>query len=150
MTDRFGPEDRFKLEAFVQYRDVIDKGIELSVGDFFSYGENFYEIMQLVELKPIYGLVEYKDGIKIVATKARFTSFNDANINGPTDVKYSDADAVQSEFVQQRGFAENKLGSTGDTRALYVSGVLDRPTTGPREVSSRGSTVSGDSSFYDE
>jgi len=63
---------------------------------------------------------------------------------------YSDPDAVQTTYVQQRGFEENKLGKTGDVRALQKNGVLEPPITGPAEVSSAGDPDNVGSAFYDE
>ena len=69
---------------------------------------------------------------------------------GPTSESYTDEDAVQTTFVQQRGFEENRLGKTGDVRDLQKNGVLDAPLTGPAEVSPRGDPQNVGSSFYDE
>ena len=69
---------------------------------------------------------------------------------GPTSEAYSDPDAVQDTFVQQRGFKKNKLGETGDIRQLRENGALDEPITGPKEVSPRGDPRKVGSSFYDE
>jgi hypothetical protein len=73
-----------------------------------------------------------------------------AKILGPTWEGYSDPDAVKKNWYQQRGFAHNKEGPTGDVRDLVRKGVLDQPLGGPREVSERGSEIDGDSSFYDD
>ena len=43
-TTKFGVEQTYKIEAYVQFRDLIDKNINVAVGDFFSYGDIFYEI----------------------------------------------------------------------------------------------------------
>ena len=68
---------------------------------------------------------------------------------GPTDESYSDPDAVQETFVQQRGFENNKLGPTADKRALIEQGKLDLPISGaPAEVSKKGSPGGIESSFY--
>ena len=64
--------------------------------------------------------------------------------------QYSDKDAVQETFVQQRGFKKNKNGDTGDVRELRKLGVLDEPITGPKEVSGRGDSTNVGSAFYDE
>ena len=71
---------------------------------------------------------------------------------GPTSEQYSDANAVQEEFVQQRGFATDAAGDpTGDTRELTAkTGV---PLTGPAGVKvydeSDGTTDgNSDSAFY--
>jgi len=73
-----------------------------------------------------------------------------AKVFGPTSEAYSDPDAVQTTFVQQRGFDENRLGKTGDVRDLQRTGVLDAPLTGPAEVSPSGDPENVGSAFYDE
>ncbi len=71
-----------------------------------------------------------------------------AKVFGPTSESYSDPDAVQETFVQQRGFDKNKLGETGDIRQLRENGVLDKPISGPKEVSPKGDPRGVGSSFY--
>lgn len=70
--------------------------------------------------------------------------------HGPTFEEYTDPDAVQETFVQQRGFDENKLGDTGDIRSLQKKGVLTAPISGPAEVSPEGDDTEAGSAFYDE
>ena len=36
-TNRFGSEEYYTVEAYIQSRDLIDKGIEILEGDFFSW-----------------------------------------------------------------------------------------------------------------
>ena len=67
---------------------------------------------------------------------------------GPTSESYTDPDAVQETFVQQRGYEKNRLGVTEDVRDLQKNGVLDKPLTGPKEVSPRGDKTGVGSSFY--
>ena len=148
----FGVDSTYKLEVFVQYRDLLDKEIKISVGDYFSFSDIFYEITQLVVLKNIFGQAEHKDGIKLIGTKVRDSQFK-AKLFGPTDLKYTDDDAVQKKFVQQRGYRENSEGVTGDKRDLREQGVLEEPLTGPKEVSEQGAQEDNSnhgSAFYDE
>lgn len=150
--DRFGIEDIYKIEAYVQYRDMVDKGINLSVGDYFSFGDVFYEITNMQKLKTIFGQAEHKEGIKITGTKSRNTQFN-APLYGPTDIKYTDDDSVQTKFVQQRGFAETENGLTGDKRDLIESNVLEGPLTGAKQISEKGAADDNshyESSFYSD
>ena len=101
-------------------------------------------------MRNIYGMPEHKDGIKLVGVKAREGLFV-APIHGPTDIEYTDSDAVQTEFHQQRGDAYDSSGApTGDKRDLVSNGVLDKPLTGPKEVSEKGDPDSVGSAFYDE
>lgn len=148
----FGVDQQYKLEVFVQYRDLVEKGINVSIGDFFSFSDIFYEITDETVMRNTYGLPEHRNGVKLVGTKAREGTFT-APIQGPTDITYTDETAVQKKFEQQRGRAENSEGPTGDVRDLVKAGVLEPSLTGPKEVSEKGA-LSGDShdgsSFYDD
>lgn len=148
--DKFGIDAQFKIEVFVQYRDLVDKGINVNIGDFFSFSDIFYEITERAFMRNIYGMPEHKDGVKLVGVKAREGLFKAPTL-GPTDIAHSDADAVQRTFIQQRGEAFDIDGNpTGDKRTLVDSGVLDKPLTGPKEVSEKGDPDNVGSSFYDE
>ena len=148
--DKFGIDAQFKMEVFIQHRDLVDKGINVGIGDFFSFSDVFYEITERVFMRNIYGLPEHKDGVKLVGVKAREGLFKAPTI-GPTDISRPDSDAVQTEFHQQRGDAYDKNGEpTGDKRDLVSNGVLDKPLTGPREISSSGDVEGVGSAFYDE
>jgi hypothetical protein len=148
----FGVDQQYKLEVFVQYRDLVEKGINVSIGDFFSFSDIFYEITEETVMRNTYGLPEHRNGVKLVGTKAREGLFA-APIQGPTDITYTDADAVQKKFEQQRGRAENSEGPTGDVRELVKAGVLEPSLTGPKQVSEKGA-ISDDShygsAFYDD
>lgn len=145
--DRFGFEEDFTLELYIQWRDLVDKGINIMVGDFFQYGENFFEIHQLNFIKTIFGQIEHKDGVRVFGKKARDGQFRE-KLLGPTDISYEGGQ--QTDFVQQRGAAENRLGETGDSRDLQERGILEKPLTGPKEVSERGAPLGKGASFYDE
>lgn len=145
---QFGVDSRYKVEAYIQYKDLVDRGINVSIGDFFSFSDVFFEITQLKTIKNIFGQAEHKNGIVIIGTKARDDQFQ-AMIHGPTDIKYTDEDAVQEKFVQSRGDAENSEGLTGDSREQRE--ILGRPLTGPKEVSEKGALADNSnfkSSFY--
>lgn len=149
-TDSFGIDRTMKLEAYVQWRDLVDKGIEVNTGDFFTYGEATYEVVTALPMRKIYGQVERTDGVKIVGVTAREGMLR-VRPHGPTDIARTDADAVQETFAQQRGERENSLGVTNDHRELVRNGTLEPPLTGPREVSRRGGGPSGKApAFYDE
>jgi hypothetical protein len=148
--DKFGVDAQYKIEAYIQHRDLVEKNISVNIGDFFSFGENFYEITDRTFMRNIYGMPEHKDGVKIVGTKSRQGLF-DTHVVGPTDIRYTDQDAVQDTFVQQRGEAVDPNGDeTGDVRDLVKNGVLDPPLTGPKEVSPAGDQPGVGSAFYDE
>lgn len=149
-VDKFGIDAQYKIEVFIQHRDLVDKGINVNIGDFFSFSDIFYEITERTFMRNIYGLPEHKDGVKLVGLKSRQGLF-DAPVIGPTDIRYTDADAVQTEFTQQRGEALDSNGDpTGDKRDLVESGVLDKPLTGAKEVSEKGDPNNVGSAFYDE
>jgi hypothetical protein len=97
--DKFGIDSQYKIEVFVHYRDLIDKGINICIGDFFSFSDIFYEITERVFIKNIFGMPEHRNGIKLVGTKAREGLFTAPTI-GPTDLSHTDLDAVQKTFVQ--------------------------------------------------
>lgn len=152
--DRFGLDQAYTLNVYVHYKDVVDKGVKIAEGDYFQYGDVFYEITSANLMNSIYGQVENVDGILLSAVKTRQSLVNFA-LKGPTLQEYSDHDAVQATYVQQRGQVENRLGPTADVRDLQKNGVLDAPLSGPKEVSPRGDSDSSGptnagSSFYDE
>ena len=64
--------------------------------------------------------------------------------------EFTDKDAVQDTFYQQRGFTNNKLGETKDIRELQKRDVLTKPITGPKEISSDGNSSKAGNAFYDE
>ena len=148
--DKFGIDAQFKVEVFLQYRDLVDKGINVNIGDFFSFSDVFYEITERVFMRNIYGLPEHKDGVKLIGVKAREGLFKAPTL-GPTDIARPDPDAVQTTFEQQRGESLDADGNpTGDKRDLVDNGVLDKPLTGPKEVSPAGDPLGVGSAFYDE
>lgn len=148
--DKFGIDAQYKIEVFVQHRDLVDKGINVNIGDFFSFSDIFYEVTERTFMRNIYGMPEHKDGVKLVGVKARQGLF-DAPVIGPTDISRPEPDAVQTEFHQQRGEHLDQNGEpTGDKRDLVENGVLDKPLTGTKEVSERGDPQKVGSSFYDE
>ena len=148
-TNKFGSEEYYTIECYIQVRDLLDKQIDLLEGDFFTYGETFFEIIKAPRTDTIFGQIEHKSYITITGKQSRKGQFM-TKVFGPTSEAYSDADAVQNTYVQQRGFAENRLGVTGDVRELQKKGVLDAPITGPAEVSPSGDPQSVGSAFYDE
>lgn len=148
-TNRFGSEEYYNIECYIQERDLIDKQIDVREGDFFSYGETFFEIIKAPRSDIIFGQIEHKSYVTVSGKQARKGQFI-TKVLGPTSEAYSDPDAVQTTFVQQRGFEENRLGKTGDVRDLQKTGVLDAPLTGPAEVSPSGDPEHVGSAFYDE
>ncbi len=146
-TTRFGTEKVSQMTAYVHYRDLIDKDIEVREGDYFSYGDTFFEIVTTSFLAEIFGEVEYKTGVQLVGKQAR-KGLIDKDPIGPTDEGSGNDDAIQEKFVQQRGASENSEGATGDVRALQKQGKLEGPEDGPAEVSKKGDASDISSSFY--
>lgn len=146
-TDRFGSEKYFSVTAYIQSRDLLDKGIEILEGDFFSYGSVFFEVVTSPGTNVIFGQIEHGQYITVTGKQSRKSNFI-TKIFGPTSEEYTDDDAVQETFVQQRGFENNRLGKTADKRELQENGVLDKPISKPREVSKKGDSSNAGSSFY--
>lgn len=132
-SDIFGPEYLSKLEVFLHHQDMIDIGVNVSVGDFVRYGDTMYEIANVTNLRNIFGHVETTDGYKLDCVQARKGQIDPPQI-GPSDVAYADADAVQREFEQTRGNKMIDGQQTGDVRKLRESGTLEEPVTGPNRI----------------
>lgn len=145
-TNRFGSEKVSTMTAYIHYRDLIDKDIEVKEGDYFSYGDTFFEIVTTSFISEIYGEVEYKTGIQLVGKQAR-KGLIDRDPIGPTDEGSGEDDAIQETFIQQRGQETNDQGETGDVRALQKQGKLDPPLD-VAEVSKKGAAEEISSSFY--
>jgi hypothetical protein len=144
-ADNFGVDITNTVNVSVHYRDLLDKGVHVKEGDYFSYGSSFYEIAQAINISKIFGQVEHVTGIKLVGKYAR-QGLIDKRPLGPSEEKYTDTDAVQETFVQQRGVENNELGETNDRRELVQKGVIEGPISGPRKVSpdTLGSSFYGD------
>jgi hypothetical protein len=136
-TGRYASESLSTITIFLHERDLLDRDIDPEEGDFFSYGTVFFEITSAIIESTVYGQIEHSVGLQLVGKQARMGLIDRLPI-GPTDESYTDADAVQDTFVQQRGFEENRLGPTADQRSLQKRGILEKPITGPAEVSSKG------------
>lgn len=144
-TNKFGSEEFYTINCWFHYRDIIERDIKINEGDFFSYDGNWFEVVKSTLDSVIYGQIEHGMGYHVICKQAR-RGLIDRDPIGPTSEQWTDADAVQSTFVQQRGFETNKQGETADVRNLQQNGVLDRPLSGPAEVAPDGIS----SSFYDE
>lgn len=138
-TDRFGHHSAYNLTAYLHYRDVIDRGLEIREGDYFSFGDNFFEIVSSKYDSTIYGQIEHYTGYVIMGKTARKGQI-DVKPIGPTEELYTDSDAVQGSFTQQRGDA-----TKGDKRELVSDEVIPAPETGAKKVKKQGSSKS---SFY--
>ena len=149
-TNKFGSEEFYTINIFFHERDLIDREVEVRTGDYFSYGDVFFEITSAIIESNVYGQIEHAIGTKVTGKQARIGQI-DTVPNGPTSERSDDVDATQETFVQQRGFEENELGETGDKRQLQADGILDEPISKPQKVSKQTQTTETiKSSFYDE
>lgn len=138
-TDRFGQHSTYNISAYLHYRDVLDRGLEIREGDYFSFGDNFFEIVTKKYDSLIYGQIEHIAGYVLQGKTARKGQINVRPI-GPTEEIYTDSDATQETFIQQRGDA-----SKGDKRQLVSDEIVPAPETGSKTVKKDGSSKS---SFY--
>lgn len=144
-TNKYGSEEVYTIIVYLHARDLMDRDVVVYVGDYLSYGTEFYEITSVLYEKTVYGQIEHITGYKVTAVQAR-KGVIDNSTNGPSAEDDLDADAIQKRFVQQRGYAENKLGETADKRQLVEDGKLDPGLTGPKEVDLQGAEPT--SHFY--
>lgn len=146
-TNRFGSEEFYTISVFFHERDLLDRNMEIKTGDYFSYGDTFFEITSAIVESNVYGQIEHSIGTKVLGKQARLGQI-DMDPLGPTSSKNTEEDAIQETFVQQRGFEENRLGETEDKRALQENGKLEKPAEKPAEVSTKPDPEDIESSFY--
>lgn len=131
--NQFGAEQDNKLEVFIQARDLAQKGLEVSEGDYFTYGEQSYEIVAALNMNNFFGQVEHDVGFKITGKLARAGEFDPKKFFKPIEETQPPA-----PFVQQRGLPENEEGPTGDVRDVRERIGDDYPPValgeGPRRV----------------
>jgi len=115
-TTNFGPDIEAKIEVLVQFKDLQDKKIVVSEGDFFSYDDMFYEVLTVTNAgKNIFGLAEYNVSWKITARSARLNQMDVPNLPDP---RLAPED-IQVTFQQQRGLPLMDDGKeTGDVREM--------------------------------
>ncbi len=132
-TTIFGPERLAKLEVFLHHRDMVDIGVNVTTGDFVRYGDGMYEIVNIERLDNVYGHAEQLDGYKLNCVQARKGQIDPPQV-GPSDVAYTDPDAVKKDFEQTRGAKSQAGMPTGDKRDLQENGVLEPNDAGPAKV----------------
>tara|TARA_S200000501_G_C20629170_1_gene658129 strand:+ start:68 stop:715 length:648 start_codon:yes stop_codon:yes gene_type:complete len=125
-TNRFGSEEISTISIYLHSRDLLDKDIVVEEGDYFSYGEMFFEMTSVIADKNVFGQVEHTVGYKVTGKQAREGQINLRPL-GPLSENIDEEDAVQKEFVQQRGLERNRLGDTGDVRELQKNKKLEGP-----------------------
>ena len=145
-ANKFGSEEIYTIQAYFHARDLVERDIIINEGDFFNFDATWFEVVKSTVDSIIFGQIEHSMGVHIICKQARL-GLIDIEPIGPTSEQWTDANAVQDTFVQQRGFESNRLGETADIRNLQQKGVLDAPISGPAEVSPSGGISS---SFYDE
>lgn len=138
-TDRFGHHSKSTITVYLHYRDIIDRGLEVREGDYFSYGDNFFEITSQRSDALIFGQVEHVTGFILTGQTAR-KGLIDVKPIGPTEEIYTDSDAVQEDFKQQRGNRDK-----GDKRKLVSDGVIPEPISGAKSINKINGSKS---SFY--
>ena len=147
-TNRFGNEEIDTINVFFHERDIIDKELEIRAGDYFSYGEVFFEITSAIVESNVYGQIEHSIGIKVVGKQARKGAIDFTTI-GSKQRGIVEEKIVQEDFEQQRGQKENSKGETNDVRALQEKGKVE-PIDKPAEVKKQENKDSGttESFFY--
>jgi len=143
-TTNFGTETIKTITLYLHYRDLLDRGIVFKEGDYFSYGSFFFEATSIIYDKLIYGQVERVVSMKVNGKQTRMHQIA-KKPNGPIDEIYTDEDAIQTTFEQQRGIPDH------DIRRLQDDNIIDKPITGAKKVSPDGSvrSINGvGSSFY--
>jgi len=145
-TTRFGTESVKTLTVYLHYRDLLDRGIDFKEGDYFSYGTYFFEATSIIYDKLIFGQIERVVSMKVTAKQTRIHHINKVP-HGPKDEIFTDSDAIQTTFEQQRGVPDH------DIRRLQKDEVIEPPLSGPRKVAPDGTVKSVNgvgSSFYGE
>jgi len=126
-TSKFGHEVLPNITVFMHARDLLDRNLDVRVGDYFSYGENFFEATSILTEKLMKGQIERVVSYKMTGKIARSQHINVMPL-GPTSEKYYEEDATQTTFEQQRGMTDT------DLRYLQKDEILEKPITGPAKV----------------
>lgn len=156
-------ENSTTLEVYIQSRDLLDKGFEPDVGDFFVYGEEVYEILSLSVMGDVFGQAEYDVYYNINSKLARSGRFDLPQFKKLLlDRRLFNESQVQKTFEQQRGLGETDTdGATADRRQVRERLADDMApialNEGPRIVNASDeediSDTNGEessSSFYNE
>jgi len=77
ITNKFGVDRRSSIRVFFHKRRLTeDQNLFVRVGDYFQYGDVYYEITTLNESKQLFGQVDNKFSIEAECVKAREGVFN--------------------------------------------------------------------------
>ena len=112
----------------IRYCLYDDCRFPLEEGDYFSHGDNFFEVTSIKYDKVIFGQVEHICGYVVNGKQARKGLINKIP-HGPTEEIYTDDNAVRDTFVQQRGDS-----TKGDKRALVEQEKVDSTTHVQQQV----------------
>ena len=132
---QFGQEQLKSVAVYLHPRDLFDRSIEFKEGDYFSFGPIFFEATSIIHDKIAYGQVERLISLKVTGKQTRQVHIKKAPI-GPTSEFYSDSNAIQTTFEQQRG--QNDY----DVRQLHKDNVIDSSSITARKVSPDGTAKS--------
>lgn len=117
----FGQNQTANIEVFVHVRDLLDKGYELTAGDFFVYGDAAFEVLSAIKINQVFGQAENIVGIKVTGKLARKSQFDldyYKQILRDNNINFMNSD-VQKVWSQQRGLPNDAMGEeTGDVRQL--------------------------------
>lgn len=107
------------IEIHLHLRDLQTRNIVMFIGDFFVYGDEVYEIMDIYETNNIFGQEEYKYELMLIGnmvgnSQMELVTLKQKLLNGRT---YKDNNP-QVPFVQQRGLEETQEGITKDVREV--------------------------------
>jgi len=111
-------QQKATIEMHFHLKDLRDKQINLSLGDFFVYGDETYEIADLYETNNVFGQEEYKYELMVIGQMVGSGQFEikaltQYLIDGRTFQEHS-----PKEFIQQRGLEVTEEGETKDIREL--------------------------------
>ena len=143
-TTNFGTETIKTITIYLHYRDLLDRGIVFKEGDYFSYGSFFFEATSIIYDKLVYGQIERVVSMKVNGKQTRMHQIA-KRPHGPISEEFTDQDAIQTTFEQQRGIPDH------DIRRLQKDNIIDPPITGARKISPDGTqrSINGvGSSFY--
>jgi len=153
VINNFSADENWTIEVWLQYRDLVEKEINCTLGDMFSFGDVMYEITSVDYEGTVFGLPEHRLTVKLEGINARESTFKQ-NPLGPTDIKYTDVGSIQKDYEQQAGYTVNSEGETNDRRALIEAGLIEstetKPYKYPDNEQSEEKTREIESAFYDD
>lgn len=136
-ANTFGLEKSVKFEVMIQARDLIDRGMSVSEGDYFVYDSAVFEIQSYINLSNLFGQAEYDNAFKIVGRLARPGTFDPKYFAKKDSKNWNDAN-ITKDWQQQRGLAEINGQPTGDVRQVQERLAEEKPAValgdGVREV----------------